>query len=123
MVEYPGRQFGVFIANPLVEGIIDNKAVSPASGSQPAQMFINDLLREQCSETKPIGMGTAEETVIRILREILFEVSRFLLHVHAPVAENVAENVGEQLHEGNAFFLLAVAFFQERADFEITDKS
>lgn len=29
MVEYFGRQFGVFIANPLVEGIIDNKAVSP----------------------------------------------------------------------------------------------
>ncbi len=117
MVEYFGRQFGVFIANPLVEGIIDNKAVCPVRGSQPAQMFINDLLREQCSEAKPVGMGTAKETVIRILGKILFEASRFLLHVHAPVAENIAEDVGEQLHKGNIFFLLAVAFIQEGADF------
>lgn len=86
-------------------------------------MFVNDLLREHCGETQPVGTGTAEETVIGILGEILPEASCFLLHVHTPVTENIAENVGEQLHEGNAFLLLAIAFLQEGADFESMDKS
>lgn len=68
-------------------------------------------------------MGTAKKAVIRVLGEILFEASCFLLHIHAPVTENVAENVGEQLHEGNTLFLLAVAFLQERSNTKITNKS
>lgn len=93
------------------------------SVGQPTQMFVNDLLREQCSETKLVGMGTAEETVVRILGEFLLEASCFLLHVHTPVVENVAESVGEQLHDKNAFLLLAVAFLQKGADLEITENS
>lgn len=122
MIKDSGCQFGVLIASPLIEGIIHHKAVGPVFRSQAPQMFVNDLLREHCSETKPVGMGTAEETVVCVLGKNLLEVTCFLLHVHAPVAENVAENVGEQLHERNAFFLLAVAFLQEGADLEITEK-
>lgn len=66
-------------------------------------------------------MGIAEETVVRILGEFLLEASCFLLFIHAPVVENVAENVGEQLIDRNAFLLLAVAFLQERASLEITE--
>lgn len=85
-------------------------------------MYVNDLLREQRSETKPVGMGTAEETVVRALGKFLPEASCFLLHVHTPVVENVAENVSEQLYDRNAFLHLAVAFLQEGADLKITDK-
>ena len=66
-------------------------------------------------------MGTAEETVVRILGEIHRKTSCFLLHVHAPVAENVVENVDEQLHDRNAFLLLTATFLQKGADFEITE--
>lgn len=121
MIKYFGCQLYVLISNPLIEGIINNKAVSSVCGSQPTQMFVNGLLREQCSETKSVGMGTAEETVVRILGEFLLEASCFLLHVHTPVVENVAESVGEQLHDRNAFLLLAVAFLQKGADLEITE--
>ena len=86
-------------------------------------MPIDDLFREQSCESQLVCMCIAEEPVVRILGEIFLEASSFLLHIHAPVAEHVAQDIGEQLHESDSLFLFTAALFQERTDLEITNKS
>ena len=79
-------------------------------------MPIDDLLREQSCESQPVYMCIAEEPVVRILGEIFLEASIFLLHIHAPVAEHVAQDIGEQLHESDSLLLFTATLFQERTD-------
>ena len=87
-------------------------------------MPIDDLLREQSCESQPVCMCIAEDPVApRILGEIFLEASSFLLHMHAPVAEHVTQDIGEQLHESDSLFLFTAALFQERTDLVITNKS
>lgn len=46
MIKYFGGHFGMFITNPLVKVVIDNKAVNSIIGSKSTQMLIDDLFRE-----------------------------------------------------------------------------
>ena len=69
-------------------------------------MPIDDLLREQSCESQPVCMCIAEEPVIRILGEIFLEASGFLLHIHAPVAEHVAQDIGNNFMKAIPFSFL-----------------
>lgn len=83
---------------------------------QVLYLVIDDRVSQHISKSKPVGFGRAHEPVKGIFREVFFERTGTLLHIHA-TTKNVTHLITKKRNGWNAFFFGSVALLQKLADF------
>lgn len=114
MVKHPGAEFGFLPARSGEQCVVKDECVLPILACQWPNGAVDDPFGEQEDQSLPVRLHGAEKTVNRVLAEVLREPPGDNLHVHAPIAEDKAQQIPENLKCRDALLLLSPALAQQR---------
>ena len=114
MVKHPRAELGFLAARSGEQCVVEDEHILPILACQRPDGAVDDPLGEQEDEPFPVRLRGAEKAINGILAEVLRKPPGDNLHVHAPIAEDQAQQILENLERGDTLLLLTPAPAQQR---------